>query len=248
MFDKTSNPIFGKKIFEKAGLSGTQSATMTTQGTVNKTILSFLILLAGAAYTWRMFFFSTGNPMAWAIGGAIGGLVLALITIFKASWSPFTVPVYAVLEGLFLGAISALFESMYPGIVIQAVSLTFGSLFIMLFAYKTGLIKVTEKFKMIIFVATGAIGLVYLINLILGFFDINMPMIHSNGWMGIGFSLFVVVIAALNLVLDFDSIEKGVSSGAPKYMEWFCAFGLMVTLVWLYIEFLRLLSKISGRD
>ena len=248
MFDKSTNPVFGKKIFDKAKLSGGVSGEMTVQGTINKTIIMFVLLIMSAAYTWRMTTFATGNPMIWAGAGAIGGLVFALITVFKPAWAAFTVPVYAILEGLFLGAISAIFNAMYPGIVIQAVSLTFGCFFIMLFAYKTGLIKVSAKFRMGLIVATGAIALVYIINMILSFFDIHIPMIHSNGWIGIGFSLFVVVIATLNLVLDFDFIEKGANAGAPKFMEWYGAFGLMVTLIWLYIEFLRLLSKLSSRN
>lgn len=247
MFDKSSNPVFGKKTFDKAKLSGDITNEMTVQGTMNKTIIAFFLLILGAAYTWRMTVYATGNPMVWAGAGAIGGLIFALITVFKPAWAAFTVPVYAILEGLFLGAISALFNAMYPGIVVKAVSLTFGCFFIMLFAYKSGLIKVSEKLKMGIIVVTGAIALVYLLDFILGFFSINMPMIHSNGWIGIGFSLLVVVIATLNLVLDFDFIEKGAEAGAPKFMEWYGAFGLMVTLIWLYIEFLRLLSKLNNR-
>lgn len=248
MFDKSTNPVFGKKTFDKARLSGDITNEMTVQGTMNKTIISFALIILSAAYTWRMTVYATGNPMIWAGAGAIGGLIFALITVFKPAWSAFTVPVYAILEGLFLGAISALFNAMYPGIVVKAVSLTFGCFFIMLFAYKSGLIKVSEKLKMGIIVATGAIALVYLVDFILGFFSINMPMIHSNGWIGIGFSLLVVVIATLNLVLDFDFIEKGAEAGAPKFMEWYGAFGLMVTLIWLYIEFLRLLSKLNSRN
>lgn len=248
MFEKSSNPVFGKKIFDKAKAAVDSTGEMTVQGTINKTIVCFFILLISAMYTWRMSAYATGNPMIWAGVGAIGGLIFALITVFKPTWSAFTVPVYALLEGLFLGAISALFNAMYPGIVIKAVSLTFGCFFIMLFAYKTGLIQVNKKFRMGILIATGAIGLVYLIDMILGFFNINIPMIHSNGWIGIGFSLFVVVIATLNLILDFDFIQKGSDDGAPKVMEWYGAFGLMVTLIWLYIEFLRLLAKLNSRD
>jgi uncharacterized YccA/Bax inhibitor family protein len=158
-----------------------------------------------------------------------------------------TAPIYAVLEGLFLGGISAIFEMSYPGIVIQAVALTFGTLFCLLAAYKSRLIKVTENFKLGIVAATGAICLIYLVSIIMGFFGASIPMIHSSGPLGIGFSLFVVTIAALNLVLDFDFIERGSEMGAPKYMEWYGAFGLVVTLVWLYIEILRLLSKLRRR-
>jgi uncharacterized YccA/Bax inhibitor family protein len=159
----------------------------------------------------------------------------------------FTAPIYALLEGLFLGGISAIFEAQYPGIVIQAVSLTFGTLFCLLLAYRSGIIKVTENFKLGVAAATGGIALIYLATLVLGLFGVRMPFIHESGLIGIGFSLFVVVIAALNLVLDFDFIESGAKSGAPKYMEWYAAFGLMVTLIWLYIEILRLLAKLRSR-
>ncbi|MFW6248813.1 MAG: Bax inhibitor-1/YccA family membrane protein, partial [Bacteroidota bacterium] len=169
-------------------------------------------------------------------------------TIFKKTWSPITVPIYSVLEGLFLGSISAIFESRFPGIVMQAVSLTFGTLFAMLFAYKSGIIKVTNKFRMGVVAATGGIFFAYMISFLLNMFGLNIGFMHSNGPVGIIISLVVIVVAALNLVLDFDFIEKNASSQVPKYMEWFAAFGLIVTLVWLYIEFLRLLSIIAGRD
>lgn len=181
-------------------------------------------------------------------GGAIGGLVLALITVFKKTWAPVTAPLYALVEGFFLGAISAVYNAQFGGIVMQAVMLTFGILFALLFAYRSGLIKATENFKLGVVAATGGIALVYLASIALGFFGIKIPLIHESGLVGIGFSLFVVVIASLNLVLDFDFIESGVEQGAPKYMEWYGAFGLMVTLVWLYLELLRLLSKLQSRD
>ena len=181
------------------------------------------------------------------LGGAIGGFVLALITTFKKEWSPVTAPMYALVEGFFLGAISAVFEARFPGIVFQAVLLTFGTLFALLAAYRSGLIKVTENFKLGVVAATGGIALLYLASFVLSFFNINVPVIHEASWLGIAFSLFVVVVAALNLVLDFDFIETGAAARAPKYMEWYGAFGLMVTLVWLYVEFLRLLSKIQQR-
>jgi len=186
--------------------------------------------------------------MPYILGGAIGGLVFAIATIFKKEWAPVTAPMYALTEGFFLGAISAIFEHRFPGIVMQAVMLTFGTLFALLFAYRSGLIKATENFKLGVVAATGGIALVYLASIVLSFFDIRVPFIHESGVIGIGFSLFVVVIAALNLVLDFDFIESGVEQKAPKYMEWYGAFGLMVTLVWLYVEFLRLLSKLQSRN
>jgi len=167
--------------------------------------------------------------------------------VFKQEWAPVTAPLYALVKGLALGAISAMYNHMFEGIVLQAVMLTFGTLFAMLFAYRSGLVKATENFKMGVVAATGGIMLVYLATIVLGLFGINIPMIHESGLIGIGFSLFVVVIAALNLVLDFDLIETGVERGAPRYMEWYGAFALMVTLVWLYVEFLRLLSKLQSR-
>jgi len=179
--------------------------------------------------------------------GAIGGFVVALITIFNKTWSPFTAPVYAILEGLFLGGLSSFMERFYPGIVIQAVALTFGVLFCLLAAYRSGLIKATENFKLGIVAATGSIFLIYMVTFVLGIFGVSIPYIHGSGWIGIGFSMAVVVIAALNLVLDFDFIENGAEAGAPKFMEWYAAFGLVVTLVWLYIEILRLLAKLSSR-
>ena len=179
-------------------------------------------------------------------GGLFGGLVVAMITIFKARWAPRTAPLYAVLEGLALGGISAMFEARFPGIVIQAVGLTFGTLFALLFAYKSRLIRATENFKLGVFAATGGIALVYVVSIVGGLFGWLMPVIHESGTLGILFSLFVVVVAALNLVLDFDFIERG-EGVAPRYMEWYAAFGLIVTLVWLYLELLRLLAKLRER-
>ena len=201
-------------------------------------------------YTWNLFF-QTGNPaavMPIATGGAIGGLILALVTIFKKTWSPITAPIYAALEGLFLGGISAIFEYQYPGIVIQATGLTLGTLASLLILYKLGIIQPTENFRLMIVSATMGIAVLYFISMIMNMFgSTGIGFIHSNGLFGIGFSLFVVAIAALNLVLDFDFIEQGAEMGAPKYMEWFGAFTLMVTLIWLYLEMLRLLAKLRSR-
>ena len=219
---------------------------MTLNGTVNKTGFLLLLSVMTAAFAWTQVSTADGivgaGPYMW--GGLIGGLVIALVTVFKKTWAPVTAPLYALVEGFFLGAVSAMYNHLYEGIVMQAVLLTFGTLFALLFAYRSGMIKATENFKLGVVAATGGIMLVYLASIALGFFGIQIPMIHESGIVGIGFSLFVVVIAALNLVLDFDFIETGVEQGAPKYMEWYGAFGLMVTLVWLYIEFLRLLSKL----
>jgi uncharacterized YccA/Bax inhibitor family protein len=195
----------------------------------------------------------TWNPtapeqsMQWILIGAIAGFVVALITIFNKKVAPFTAPLYAVCEGVFLGAVSSMFEKQFPGIVFQAILLTFGTLGSLLLAYTSRLIKVTENFKLGVVAATGGVALFYLVSMIMGFFGVQMPMIYGSGLVGIGFSVVVVIIAALNLVLDFDFIEQGAEQGAPRYMEWYAAFGLVVTLVWLYLEILRLLSKLNRR-
>ena len=247
---RTANPALNSKTFTGFGQITDTSRAMSIQGTVNKIALLALLVLITSSWTWRLYY-ASGNPSAvipWVLGGAFGGFIVALITIFKKQWAYFTAPIYALLEGMFLGGISAIFEAQYPGIVIQAVSLTLGTLFCLLLAYRSGVIKVTENFKLGVAAATGGIALIYLATLALGFFGVRMPFIHESGLIGIGFSLFVVVIAALNLVLDFDFIERGAESGAPKYMEWYAAFGLMVTLIWLYIEILRLLAKLRSRN
>ncbi len=238
----SGNPVLNEKTFR--GLPGTGEA-MTLGGTVNRTAIMLALVLITAGWTWNEFYTSQ-NPatvMPYMLGGVIGGLIVALITIFKKTWAPVTAPIYALLEGFALGGISATFESSYPGIVIQAVGLTFGTLVALLLAYRSGLIKVTENFRLGVVAATGGIFVVYLVDMVLRLFDIDIPFIHESGMMGIGFSIFVVIIAALNLVLDFDFIESGVAQGAPRYMEWFGAFALMVTLIWLYLEILRLLAK-----
>ncbi|ADV27882.1 hypothetical protein Psesu_2046 [Pseudoxanthomonas suwonensis 11-1] len=250
---RSGNPALKESTFLDLG-SGTvvsrDGGAMTLNGTVNKTGILLLLAVLTASFAWSQVqvteYGVTGMGYVW--GGLIGGFILALVTIFKKEWAPVTAPAYALVEGLFLGAISSMFEARYPGIVMQAVMLTFGTLFALLFAYRSGLIRATENFKLGVVAATGGIALVYLATIVLGFFNIQIPFIHESGLIGIGFSLFVVVIAALNLVLDFDFIETGVEQGAPKFMEWYGAFGLMVTLVWLYIEFLRLLAKLQSRD
>jgi uncharacterized YccA/Bax inhibitor family protein len=223
---------------------------MTINGTVNKTGLLLILVLVGAMYAWSQFSGPASAPAMFPLvaGGAIGGLVLALITAFKKTWAPVTAPLYALVEGVFIGALSAIFEARYPGIVIQAVGLTFGTMAAMLMAYRSGLIRATEKFKLGVVAATGGILLLYLAQFVMGFFGHSMGFISGNGAMAIGFSVVVVVIAALNLILDFDLIESGAQAGAPKYMEWYGAFALVVTLVWLYLEILRLLSKLQSRN
>jgi uncharacterized YccA/Bax inhibitor family protein len=177
--------------------------------------------------------------------GIFGGLAAVLVASFKPTTSPIAAPVYAAFEGLFVGSISAIYAAQFDGIVFQAVSLTFGTLFSMLILYKTGIIKVTAKFRSAVYMATGAIFLVYLVSFIGSFVGFNIPYLHEGGTIGIGISVVIIGVAALNLLLDFDSFEKGAAANAPKYMEWFVSLGLLVTLVWLYIEFLRLLSKLS---
>lgn len=241
---RTSNPALGENTFKEFSHAVGQEA-MTISGTVNKTAILLFLVIAAAIWPWTIYF-NKGNPAGitpYILIGALGGLIFAMITIFKKEWAPVTAPVYAILEGLLLGAISAVFESKFQGIVLQAVGLTFGTLFCLLLAYSSGLIKATENFKLGVIAATGGIFVIYLVTMILGFFKIQVPYIHDSGPWGIAFSLFVVIIAALNLVLDFDFIEKGAAMRAPKYMEWYGAFGLMVTLIWLYLEILRLLAK-----
>lgn len=250
---KSSNPVLSEKVFYGSRVES-YGEVMTINGTVNKIGMLLFLLVASASYTWGLFTDLTvpgqmnSAILPWIIGGGIGGLIFALITTFKPIWSQYTAPVYALCEGLLLGGLSAMMNAYYPGIVVQAVGLTFATLFAMLFAYKTGLIKVTQKFKAGVMAATGGIMIFYLISWIMSMFGFEMGFAHDSSLFSIGISLFVVVIAALNLVLDFDFIEKGAQAGAPKYMEWYGAFGLMVTLVWLYIELLRLLSKLASRD
>lgn len=246
---ETSNPVLQTNTFKKAPGTLAFGETMTVQGTIGKTALLLMLVVVSSAWTWSLFIKSGSNPAAmnpWLIGGAIGGLVLALITTFKQTWAPITAPLYAAAQGLFIGGLSAIMELSFPGIVMQAATLTFGTLAAMLFLYQAKIIKVTETFKMIVATATGGIFIAYLITFGLSFFNIQVPLIFGNGIVGIGFSLFVIGIAALNFVLDFDFIEKGSRQGAPKYMEWYGAFALMVTMIWLYVEFLRLLSKMRS--
>ncbi len=249
---RSANPVLNAatfKGFDRAAL-GVGDDVMTIQGTVNKTGFLLILTVLAASWVWDQFFASGGNPaavMPWVMGGAIGGFIFGLVTVFKKTWAGVTAPIYCILEGLFLGGLSSILEARYPGIVVQAVGLTFGTLFMLLLAYRSGLIKATENFKLGVAAATGGIFFIYLATFILGFFGMGIPFIHESGLIGIGFSLFVVVIAALNLVLDFDFIESGAEQGAPKFLEWYAAFGLMVTLIWLYIEILRLLSKLRSR-
>lgn len=239
---RSNNPVLKEKAFAGPIVAG---ETMTIQGTVNKTGLLLFFVIVTAAWTWGLSHSNTpADAYPWMIGGAIGGFIMALVTVFKKEWSAITAPIYALLEGLFLGGISAFFEKSYPGIATQAVALTFGVLFVLLLAYKTGIVRATRGFKLGVIAATGAIALVYVVNLVMTlFFHSSISILQSSTPLGIGISVVIVIVAALNLVLDFDMIETAAKMGAPKYMEWYGAFGLMVTLIWLYLEILRLLSK-----
>ena len=237
---RSGNPVLSKKTFDN---TISVSEKMTIEGTVNKTGVSLLILVGTGYLT-----FDTLNPIL-LIGCGIGGFIFALVTIFKKEWAPITVPIYAALQGAMLGGISYMYNYLYDGIVTNAILLTVGILVSLLIAYRSGYIKATENFKLGIFAATGGIAIVYLINFIMGFFGSGIGVMNINNAspLSIGFSIVVVIIAALNLVLDFDFIEEGAEKGAPKYMEWYGAFGLLVTLIWLYLEILRLLAKLNSR-
>jgi len=244
---RTSNPAFGRNTF--TGVQAGYGEAMTVNGVIHRTGILLLCVLATALWTWSRFF-DTNDPSVVgpyvAIGG-IGGFIVAMVTVFKKEWSPVTAPIYALLEGLVLGGLSAMFEKAYNGITVEAVALTFGTCFCLLLAYRSGLIRATHKFTLGVVAATGGIALVYIASMVLGLFHIQIPYIFGNSPIGILFSVFVVIIAALNLILDFSFIEQGAAQGAPKYMEWYAAFGLMVTLIWLYLEILRLLSKVRSR-
>ena len=250
---RSSNPALNDSTFRDLSYTG-DAATMTLEGTASKGVVLTGLLFGAAMWTWHLaqgMMQPGGNPnlvMGWAIGGAVVALIVGFVTVFAKSWSPYTTPVYAIGEGLFLGAISALFNARFPGIVFQAMSLTVLCLISLLVAYRSGLIRATENFKLGMVAVTGAIGLLYLVSMIMRMFGMTVPYIHDSGPIGIGFSVFVVIVAALNLVMDFDFIETGVERRAPKYMEWYAAFGLLVTLVWLYVEVLRLLAKLRSRD
>lgn len=238
---ESSNPVLNTKSFNKAAATLSDTQVMTVKGTVQKTILMALLVLASAMWSWS-------NPGSmWIMIGGIGGFITALVTIFKPTAAPISAPIYAVLQGLFLGGISFMISSQYGmgGIVMQAITLTIGVLFLMLFLYSSGIIKVTDKLRMGIFAATGAIALMYLINFVMSFFGAAFFTLADTSMMAIGINLVIVGVAAFNLLLDFDFIDRAAASRAPKAMEWYGAFGLMVTLIWLYIELLKLLSRLN---
>lgn len=247
---KSGNPTLSEKTFEKTINTSGDSGVMTERGTLNKFGLLMILVLASASFTWKAAAESV-NVMPWIIASGIGGVIIVLILAFRPVWAAFLAPIYALVEGVFVGGISAFYNDAFaqvaPGIVMQAVGITFGVVIAMFVLYRFEIIKATQKFKTIIFTATAGVAIFYLLAFVLRFFNIEMPLIHSSGTWGIVFSLVVVGIAALNLILDFDMIEQGSAMGAPKYMEWYGAFGLLVTIVWLYIEILRLLSKFARR-
>jgi uncharacterized YccA/Bax inhibitor family protein len=246
---RTANPALRQRSFSDFGPISEPGKTMTVNGTATKALLLATLVLLTGYFTWNQAYQSIDGSaaMPWMIGGIIGGLIVALIIIFKQTTAPFLAPIYALLEGLFLGGISAFMETMYPGIVIQAVLGTFGVLFFMLFLYRTGLIQVDRKFILGVAAATGAVFFLYLASWVLSFFGTGIPFIFESGPIGIGVSLVIIGIAALNLVIDFHIIAEGSKQNAPKFMEWYGAFALMVTLIWLYMEILRFISLLRQR-
>jgi len=248
---QSSNPTLSQKIFSRS-IAQDEAGTMTVRGTMAKFGFLLFMVLAGAAYTWYLYYNNQPQTMMtlmWV--GLIGGIISVIAISFKPTLASYLSPAYGILEGFALGAISAIlndaFAEKYPGLVIQAVGLTFGVAIAMFLLYNFRIIKATERFKSIIFTATAGIAIFYLITIVLGLFHVNIPFMYDSSALGIGLSLFIVAIAALNLIIDFDMIEKGADMGAPKFMEWYSAFGLLVTMVWLYVEILRLLSRFAGR-
>jgi uncharacterized YccA/Bax inhibitor family protein len=243
---RTGNPGLNEKTFASLPRLGIGVEGMTLKGTIDRSFLLLIVLMVAALWPWSQFT-ASGDVQAVSstmLLGLIGGFVLALIISFKATLAPYLAVPYAALEGLAVGGISAILEQRYHGIAIQAVGLTFAVLAVLLFAYRMRWVRATAQFRAMVVGATGGIALLYLATMILGLFHVSVPVLYAATPLGIGISLVIVAVAALNLVLDFDLIERGVAGGAPKYMEWYAAFGLMVTLVWLYIEILRLLSKV----
>lgn len=238
---KSGNPALSDNRLKVETLSN--EAKMTAKGAVKKTLVLLAIVVLTGSLSWSMAESNPSLAQALTIGGGIAGFITALIIIFKQTTAPILSPLYAVFQGAFLGAISMLYENLYDGIVLQAILITLCILLVMLSLYQHGVIKVTQKFRMGVIAATGGVALVYFFSFIMGFFGVQIPYIHGSGIMGIGFSVVIVVIASLNLALDFDFFDKGEEHQLPKYMEWYGAFGLMITLIWLYLEILRLLSK-----
>ena len=241
----TNNPVLGDNVFQQIRRIDGSAGVMTIDGSINKVGILLLIVMFTAYFSWSSY---AAGSMGWMMLGGIAGFITAIVTVFKKEWSPITAPLYAGFQGLFLGGFSAYMQSMFQGIVFDAISLTLLVLFGLLFIYKSRIIQVTDNFRMGVFAATFGVAGLYMLSFVLGLFGVNIPYIHENGLIGIGFSLVVVVIASMNLILDFDFIEKGADRSLPSYMEWYAAFGLMVTLIWLYVEILRLLAKLRSRN
>lgn len=246
---KSGNPALNKDTFVECDRESDETNVMTINGTVNKTAFLLVLTIVSSYLTWRLFFtyYDFNLIRTITLVGSIVGLALAFFIAFNKDLAGFLSPLYAIFEGLALGGLSAVMENRFPGIVLESLFLTFSIFTVLLIIYKLRLIKVSENFKLIIASATGGIALYYLSSIILGFFNFNLPLIHENTTGGILFSIFVVALAAINLVVDFDFIEKGAENRVPKYMEWYGAFGLLVTVIWLYVEILRLLGKSRKR-
>lgn len=251
---KSGNPTLTQKMFDKSlSIESDVQGTMSVRGTINKFGFLMIMIIAGAAYNWHMF--EEGKQATVTtlmMVGIFGGLITAIAISFKPNWASYLAPLYGLLEGLFIGGISAIlnaaFAEKYPGLIMQAVGLTFGVAIAMFLLYNFRVIKATERFKSVIFTSTLGIGIFYLLTMVLNLFGVNVGFMNDSSLLSIGISLFIVAIAALNLIMDFDMIEQGAERGAPKFMEWYGAFGLLITLVWLYLEILRLLTKLGGRD
>lgn len=239
----TSNPVFSEKTFN----AQIGAETMSVKGTLNKSIFLFLLLLITASLSWRLASYDPELLPSLMIGAGILGFILAMITIFARKYAKFTAPLYAASQGFFLGAVSLMYSAVYSGIVLQAVLITFAITGVMLFLFRSGIIKVTNKFRSGVIIATGGIAVVYLLSFVLSFFGITIPYLHDGGPISIAISGFIIVIAALNLILDFNFIQEASDKGSPKELEWYAAFGLMLTLIWLYLEILRLLSYLNRR-
>jgi uncharacterized YccA/Bax inhibitor family protein len=247
-----ANPVLSEKIFRNSAATSTDNGVMTVKGTASKSLVLILMLLAGAMYTWKVAYeaINPASVQPWLWGGVIGGFVVAMIISFKPNLAQYLAPIYAVLEGLFLGAISAMFNQAFattaPGIVMNATLLTILTAVVMFIIYRANIIKIDSRFARIMTIAVGAIALYYLVSWILTLFGVNLVLLHGSGPLSIGISLVIIGVAAFSLMLDYDFIVKASEAGAPKYMEWYGAFGLMVTLVWLYLEILKVLAKFAG--
>lgn len=253
LVEKSGNPALSEKIFQRATPISGEEGTMTIRGTLNKFGFIFLMMMCSSVYSWFQYEKNPGSVGPMIMIGVFGGLIIAFLIIFKMQWAKYLAPAYGICEGLFLGAFSAIITKAFAGknpyIAMQAVLLTFGVVVAMWALYRFRIIKVTKKLSMVIVGATAGIFIFYMLTWVLSFFHVYVPLMNftNGGTFSIIFSLIVVGVAALNLLLDFDMIDKGVMSGAPKYMEWYGAFALTVTIVWLYIEILRLVAKLNSR-